>query len=133
MTTKIHLIITCSVLIIIFILIFLSLYLTVSSHNPVTAVLFLITFFFEVGILFIFFGADYLGALFLMLYAGAISIIFLFVVMFLDLKDLLLEREESLKLVRRLLLVFFLIGVADLFYKFKTALYLFIPRVLYTN
>jgi len=75
-------------------IVLITLYLIVTSRNPIKVILFLIAFFFEVAFLFIYCGADYLGVLLLLLYAGAVSIILLFVVMLLDMKELLVQKEK---------------------------------------
>lgn len=49
--------------------------------------------------LFIYCGLDYLAVLILVLYAGAISIILLFVVMLLDMKDLILQKDKIAKIL----------------------------------
>jgi len=133
LANKLNLIITCSVSVVLFVLIFISLYLTITSRNPVVAILYLITFFFEIAFLFIFFGADYLGVLFLILYAGAISIVFLFVVMFLDFKDLLLERDIYSFTTKKLLIALFGFSFFDLLSNSAEALQTFIYRAPYTN
>lgn len=95
------------IFLLLFLLIFFSLFLTISQRNPMNAILFLIFFFFNIASLFVFCGVDYLGILFLMLYAGAISIILLFVVMFLNLKDILVYKIKKANLLLILLSLFF--------------------------
>lgn len=118
---------------IIFIFIFFSLLFTIISKNPVSAILFLISFFFSVSILLIYCGADYLGILFLLLYAGAISIIFLFVVMFLDIKDLFLRREKFSYIIFFLFFMFFCIMFFNLILSSVYINDLFIERIVYTD
>jgi len=57
-------------------------------ENPVFAVLYLIFSFLGICGLLILLGADYLAILFVLVYGGAISILIMFVVMMLDLKEL---------------------------------------------
>jgi NADH-quinone oxidoreductase subunit J len=64
------------------------------SNNPVHSVLFLIlNFSISAGILFLF-EADFLGFLFIMVYVGAVAVLFLFVVMMLNTKKLI-KKELS--------------------------------------
>ena len=58
--------------------------MVISSRNPVHSVLFLITAFFSVAGLFILMGAEYLAMLLVVVYVGAVAVLFLFVVMMLD-------------------------------------------------
>ncbi len=54
------------------------------SRNPVHSVLFLILCFFNAAALFVMMGAELLGMLLLIVYVGAVAVLFLFVVMMLD-------------------------------------------------
>lgn len=56
----------------------------VSVRNPVYAVLFLILCFFNASGLFLLMGAEFLALLLLVVYVGAVAVLFLFVVMMLD-------------------------------------------------
>ena len=56
----------------------------VSTRNMVIAVIFLILAFFNVAGLFILLGAEYIAVLLIVVYVGAIAVLFLFVVMMLD-------------------------------------------------
>ena len=58
--------------------------MVISSRNPVHSVLFLITAFFSAAGLFILMGAEYLAMLLVVVYVGAVAVLFLFVVMMLD-------------------------------------------------
>lgn len=58
--------------------------MVVSSRNPVHAVLFLILAFFNAAALFILMGAEFLGMILVVVYVGAVAVMFLFVVMMLD-------------------------------------------------
>ena len=62
----------------------------ISARNTIHAVFFLILDFVSVSCLFIMMGAEYLGMLTLIVYVGAVAVLFLFVVMMLNvnLKDL---------------------------------------------
>src|SRR5260370_15785635 len=56
----------------------------VSARNPVHSVLFLITAFFSAAGLFVLAGAEFLAMLLVIVYVGAVAVLFLFVVMMLD-------------------------------------------------
>lgn len=56
----------------------------VSAKNPMHAVLFMILAFFNAAAIFILLGAEFLGLLLIMVYVGAIAVMFLFVVMTID-------------------------------------------------
>src|SRR3954462_8048729 len=56
----------------------------VSAKNPVHSVLFLITAFFSAAGLFVLMGAEFLAMLLVVVYVGAVAVLFLFVVMMLD-------------------------------------------------
>jgi NADH-quinone oxidoreductase subunit J len=58
--------------------------LVVSARNPVHSVLFLILAFFNVAGLFILMGAEFLAMILVIVYVGAVAVLFLFVVMMLD-------------------------------------------------
>ena len=58
--------------------------MVVISRNPVYSVLFLILAFFNAAGLFILVGAEFLAMLLVVVYVGAVAVLFLFVVMMLD-------------------------------------------------
>jgi len=58
--------------------------LVVTSRNPVHSVLFLILAFFNAGGLFVLAGAEFLAMLLIVVYVGAVAVLFMFVVMMLD-------------------------------------------------
>jgi NADH-quinone oxidoreductase subunit J len=61
--------------------------ITVSfSANPVQSVLFLILTFCQAGVLLIMFNVDFFGLIFIIIYVGAIAVLFLFVIMMLNVK-----------------------------------------------
>jgi NADH-quinone oxidoreductase subunit J len=59
---------------------------TVLSKNPVFSVIFLVLAFCNASALIVFLNAELLAALFVIVYVGAIAILFLFIVMMLDVK-----------------------------------------------
>src|SRR3990172_8043174 len=58
--------------------------MVVFAKNPVHAVLFLILTFFNAAGLFVLLGAEFLAMLLVVVYVGAVAVLFLFVVMMLD-------------------------------------------------
>lgn len=58
--------------------------MVVSARNPVHAVLFLILTFFNAAGLFMLAGAEFLSMILIVVYVGAVAVLFLFVVMMLD-------------------------------------------------
>jgi NADH-quinone oxidoreductase subunit J len=62
----------------------LSALMVVSSRNPVHSVLFLILTFFNSAALFVLMGAEFLAMVLVVVYVGAVAVLFLFVVMMLD-------------------------------------------------
>ena len=58
--------------------------MVISSRNTVNAVFFLILDFISVSCLFIMIGAEFLGMIMLIVYVGAVAVLFLFVVMMLN-------------------------------------------------
>ena len=62
----------------------ISAFCVVSARNPVHSVLFLILSFFSAAGLFVLLGAEFLAMLLIVVYVGAVAVLFLFVVMMLD-------------------------------------------------
>jgi NADH-quinone oxidoreductase subunit J len=58
--------------------------LVIASRNPVHSVLFLILAFFNAAALFVLLGAEFLAMILVVVYVGAVAVLFLFVVMMLD-------------------------------------------------
>jgi len=58
--------------------------MVVTARNPVHSVLFLILAFFNAAALFLLAGAEFLAMILLIVYVGAVAVLFLFVVMMLD-------------------------------------------------
>ncbi|MFG1211944.1 NADH-quinone oxidoreductase subunit J [Xanthobacter flavus] len=61
-----------------------SAFMVISSRNPVQSVLFLILAFVNAAGLFILIGAEFLALILVVVYVGAVAVLFLFVVMMLD-------------------------------------------------
>ncbi len=58
--------------------------MVISTKNPVHSVLFLILAFFNSAALFVLMGAEFLAMILVVVYVGAVAVLFLFVVMMLD-------------------------------------------------
>jgi NADH-quinone oxidoreductase subunit J len=70
--------------------------MVISQRNPVHSVLFLILCFFNAAGLFLLAGAEFLAMVLVVVYVGAVAVLFLFVVMLLDV-DLVKLREGFLQ------------------------------------
>src|SRR4030088_3503093 len=58
--------------------------MVIAARNPVHSVLFLILAFFNAAGLFVLLGAEFLAMILIVVYVGAVAVLFLFVVMMLD-------------------------------------------------
>jgi NADH-quinone oxidoreductase subunit J len=58
--------------------------MVIAARNPVHSVLFLILAFFNAAALFVLLGAEFLAMILVVVYVGAVAVLFLFVVMMLD-------------------------------------------------
>jgi NADH-quinone oxidoreductase subunit J len=66
--------------------------MVIAARNPVYSVLFLILAFFNAAGLFVLVGAEFLGMILIVVYVGAVAVLFLFVVMMLDIDFAELKR-----------------------------------------
>ena len=69
-----------------------SAFMVIAARNPVHSVLFLILAFVNAAGLFILLGAEFLAMILVVVYVGAVAVLFLFVVMMLDVDFLQLKR-----------------------------------------
>ena len=97
----------------------------VTRKNPVTAVIFLVVVFFSVSGMFLMLDAHYVAAINVILYGGAIMVLFLFVIMLLNLGEE--KAQEHLRYLQRglslfLVIVFFL-GVSLILLSDSTVLH----------
>jgi NADH-quinone oxidoreductase subunit J len=90
--------------------------MVVTSRNPVHSVLFLILAFFNAAGLFILLQAEFLAMLLVVVYVGAVAVLFLFVVMMLDIN--FVELREGFQKYRTLGIVIGIILLAELFTTF---------------
>ena len=93
-------------------LIILCLIASIFIKHPIHSLIMLVLSFFLIAILLVFVGIEYLAALILLIYAGAISILLLFVLMMFDMKELYLldyfNRLKSRRRAKNVLLILFL-------------------------
>ena len=61
-----------------------SAFMVIASRNPVHSVLYLILTFVNAAALFMLLGAEFLAMILIVVYVGAVAVLFLFVVMMLD-------------------------------------------------
>src|ERR1700760_4089467 len=66
--------------------------MVIAARNPVHSVLFLILAFFNAAGLFVLVGAEFLAMILVVVYVGAVAVLFLFVVMMLDIDFAELKR-----------------------------------------
>ncbi|MFN4151476.1 MAG: NADH-quinone oxidoreductase subunit J [Candidatus Sericytochromatia bacterium] len=60
----------------------------VSCVNPINAVLFLISVFISIAMIFLLLNLEFLGFIFIIIYVGAIAVLFLFIVMMINIKKI---------------------------------------------
>lgn len=82
--------------------------MVIFSINPIHSVLWLVLVFINTSILLISIGSDFLGLLFVIVYVGAIAVLFLFVVMMLNIKIAIREEVSKRGLPMVLLIMVFL-------------------------
>jgi len=80
--------------------------MVIAVPNPIYAVLFLILCFFNAAGLFLMMGAEFLAFILLIVYVGAVAVLFLFVVMMMD-----IDFREIKKHVKRYLPIGFLVAL----------------------
>ena len=90
-----------------FIAVFFAIY-TIISKNPILSVLFLIGLFFTISIYLITIGLHFLGLVYLIVYVGAVSILFLFILMLINVRvsELLSDNNNSAPLAILTILCF---------------------------
>jgi len=84
--------------------------MVVLSRNPVHSVLFLILAFFNAAALFVLLGAEFLAMILVVVYVGAVAVLFLFVVMMLDVDFAELKRGAQSYLIPGLAIGFLLLA-----------------------
>ena len=79
-----------------------SAFMVIVSRNTVNSVFFLILVFISVSALFIMIGAEFLGMIMLIVYVGAVAILFLFVVMMLNIKEQVTNKSSRKGLINNI-------------------------------
>lgn len=67
--------------------------LVITRRNPVHSVLYMLVLFFHVAALYLFLDAEFMAAIQVIVYAGAILVLFLFVVLLLNLREEVMDRR----------------------------------------
>nr|YP_010038673.1 NADH-ubiquinone oxidoreductase subunit 6 [Aspergillus cristatus]QOY44624.1 NADH-ubiquinone oxidoreductase subunit 6 [Aspergillus cristatus] len=86
---------------------------TIVSRNPIVSVLFLIGLFINIACLLILVGYNYIGLSYILVYVGAVSILFLFILMLINIRisELLSETNNDIPLaVLTVLLFYYIVG-----------------------
>ena len=90
--------------------------MAITRHNPVHSVLFLVPCFFHIAGLFILLGAEFLAAIQILVYTGAIMVLYLFVIALLNLTAVrgrrITHRQSFLAAITVLILVVQLVVLA---------------------
>ena len=76
--------------------------MVIVSRNTVYSVFFLILVFVNISILFIMIGAEFLGMIMLIVYVGAVSVLFLFVVLMLNITEQIIKRSSRKGLINNI-------------------------------
>ena len=85
--------------------------MVVSHKNPVSSAISLVLTLFSTAVLFVLLHAHFIAAIQILIYAGAIMVLFLFTVMFLNIRDSDL-RFDSMNIPKRMMFLFlFLVAV----------------------
>ena len=93
--------------------------LVITARNPVYSALYLVLAFFNAAALFLLLGAEFLGLILILVYVGAVMVLFLFVVMMLDIN--LARLQEGFLRYLPLGLAVAIVGVLELVVVFWTA------------
>jgi NADH-ubiquinone oxidoreductase chain 6 len=86
---------------------------TIISRNPIVSVLFLIGLFCNISSLLILIGFNFIGLSYILVYVGAVSILFLFILMLINIRisELLNETNNDIPLaILTIMLFFYIIG-----------------------
>ncbi len=76
--------------------------MVIISRNTIYSVFFLILVFVSVSILFIMIGAEFLGMIMLIVYVGAVAVLFLFVVMMLNVREEIPKKSKRKGLINNM-------------------------------
>ena len=83
-----------------------SIFMVVST-NPINAVLFLISAFISVAMIFLMWNIEFFALIFIIIYVGAIAVLFLFIVMMINIKRIEKDNTTYLTVGSIILMIFF--------------------------
>jgi len=108
--------------------------LVISSNNPIHSIFSLVLAFANVSFIMILLGVEFLGILFLIVYVGAIAILFLFVIMMLNIKLVeLLDNATRYLPIGMIIGIFLLIEITILLQNIFPSSIDYIHTFQYTN
>lgn len=110
-------------------IIIISVFMTISVNNAVFAVLFLILAFFSTMCILFLLNIDYLALMFILIYVGAITILFLFVVMMLKIK---ISEKNTTKFISFINILISCIIIYNILYNTEI-LTIFLPSATITS
>lgn len=93
---------------ILYILLLSSSFLMILSNSPAYSIIFFISIFINTYMIFIYFNIDFIGTLLLLVYVGAIAILFLFIIMMLNIKRIEYENNTYFLVCLLIFCMFFL-------------------------
>lgn len=103
------------------------------SRNIIHVIILLLIIYVMTGIFFIMLNFDYLGYMFLIIYAGAIIILFIFVLMLIELKNFKNKKNEFNNVFFIFYIFFFCLFIYIFFFDFNYILFLFNSEHTYLN
>lgn len=113
---------------------------SIVSTNPVISVIFLISTFVQAALYLILIGINFVGISYIVIYVGAIAVLFLFVIMMINIKltDILETGNEYTKnlplgLAIGLLFIFIIISIIPFNFNNVPAIYIFLDILTYLN
>jgi NADH-ubiquinone oxidoreductase chain 6 len=113
---------------------------SIVSTNPVISVIFLISTFVQAALYLILIGIHFVGISYIVIYVGAIAVLFLFVIMMINIKltDILETGNEYTKnlplgLAIGLLFIFIIISIIPFNFNNVPAIYIFLDILTYLN
>nr|BET44571.1 MAG: NADH-quinone oxidoreductase subunit J [Candidatus Aschnera chinzeii] len=90
-------------------------YKAITHTNPIYALLYLLIFILSISSIFFSLGAYFAGSIEIIIYAGAIMVLFIFVIMTLNLGQIIIKEDhKTLKQIKWLLPLIILIGLSSL-------------------
>jgi len=106
--------------------------MVVLHRNPVVGALSLVASFFALAVMYVLLDAPFLAALQVIVYAGAIMVLFLFVIMLLNLQH---QREERTRPVQQVLgwITSAAFGIGLVYYLIKYAVYRTVPQGIFQS